>query len=154
MTAISGGQLPGRQLAEAYLDALARADLAAMLALFSEDALVHSPLYGPTPARQFYPALFGDTSQSVLTLLGVTHGAKADGTPLVSIWFHFDWRLPSGRPAPFDVVDVLELSADGSIAALHIVYDTADVRPAFEQDTGKRSWPGDRRAAQAGGQQA
>jgi ketosteroid isomerase-like protein len=154
VTATPGEQLARRQLAEAYLDALARADLAAMLALFSEDALVHSPLYGPTPARQFYPALFGDTSQSLLTLLGVTHGARADGTPLVSIWFHFDWRLPSGRAAPFDVVDVLELSADGRVASLHIVYDTADVRPAFEQDTGKLSWPGDRRAGPAGGEQA
>ncbi len=140
MTAAPRERLAPRQLAEAYLDALAQADLAAMLALFSEDALVHSPLYGPTPARQFYPALFGDTSQSLLTLLGVTHGAKADGTPLVSIWFHFDWRLPSGRHAPFDVVDVLELGADGRVAALHIVYDTADVRPAFEDDTGKLSW--------------
>jgi ketosteroid isomerase-like protein len=146
VTATSGEQLAPRQLAEAYLDALARADLAAMLALFSEDALVHSPLYGPTPARQFYPALFGDTSQSLLTLLGVTHGAKADGTPLVSIWFHFDWRLPSGRQAPFEVVDVLELAAGGRIAALHIVYDTADVRPAFENDTGKLSWRADPRA--------
>lgn len=154
MTATPGGQLAPRQLAEAYLDALARADLAAMLALFSEAALVHSPLYGPTPARQFYPALFGDTSQSLLTLLGVTHGAKADGTPLVSIWFHFDWRLPSGRPAPFDVVDVLELTTDGRVAALHIVYDTADVRPAFEQDTGKLSWPGDGRTGPADGEQA
>jgi ketosteroid isomerase-like protein len=154
VTAASGEQRAPGQLAEAYLGALARADLAAMLALFSEDALVHSPLYGPTPARQFYPALFGDTSQSLLTLLGVTHGVKADGTPLVGIWFHFDWRLPSGRPAPFDVVDVMELSADGSVAALHIVYDTVAVRPAFEQDTGKLSWPGDGPAGPAGGQQA
>ena len=144
MTAAPQDRLAPRQLAEAYLDALARADLAAMLALFSEDALVHSPLYGPAPARQFYPALFGDTAQALLTLLGVTSGAKADGRPLVSIWFHFDWRLPSGRRAPFDVVDVLELAPDGRIAALHIVYDTADVRPAFEKDTGQLSWHPDR----------
>jgi ketosteroid isomerase-like protein len=102
VTAAPGDRLAPRQLAEAYLDALARADLAAMLALFGED---------------------------------------------------FDWRLPSGRPAPFDVVDVLELSADSRVAALHIVYDTADVRPAFEQDTGKPSWPGDRRGDPAGGGQ-
>ena len=100
MTAAPEDRLAPGQLAEAYLDALARADLAAMLVLFSEDALVHSPLYGPAPASEFYPALFSDTSQALLTLLGVTHGAKADG----------GWRLPSGRRAPFDVVDVLELA--------------------------------------------
>jgi hypothetical protein len=48
--------------------------------------------------------------------------------------------VTSGCPAPFDVVDVLELAADGCIAALHIVHGTVDVRPAFEQETGRLSW--------------
>ena len=58
----------------------------------------------------------------------------------------FDWTLSGGRQAPFDVVDVLELAPDGRIAALRIVYDTADVRPVFEQETGKPSWHADRSA--------
>jgi hypothetical protein len=49
----------------------------------------------------------------------------------------------SGRKAPFDVIDMLELTDDGRIASLHIVYDTAQVRPAFEQETGRRSWRAD-----------
>lgn len=129
-----------QQLAEAYLDALGKADLAAMLSLFSDGALVHSPLYGPTAASDFFPALFGDTAAALLTLRGVTQGATPDGTPLICIWFRFDWRLPSGHAAPFEVVDVLELAADERIAALRIVYDTASVRPAFERETGRRSW--------------
>jgi hypothetical protein len=133
-----------QQLAEAYLSALGRADIPAMLSLFGDGALVHSPLYGPTPASDFYPALFGDTAQSRLTLRGVTQGGTPDGIPLVSIWFHFDWQLPSGQQAPFDVVDVLELAADERIAALHIVYDTARVRPLFEQEIGRSSWHEDR----------
>ena len=75
-------------------------------------------------------------------------GTAADGTPLVSIWFHFDWQLPGGRRAPFDVVDVLELDHGGHIAALRIVYDTADIRPIFEQETGRRSWQADQPASQ------
>jgi hypothetical protein len=35
---------------------------------------------------------------------------------------------------------LLELDADGLIERLRIVYDTVDVRPAFERDTGGRSW--------------
>jgi hypothetical protein len=35
----------------------------------------------------------------------------------------------------FDVVDVLELAVDGRIRALRIVYDTAVVRPIFEEAT-------------------
>jgi len=140
MVDVTMDQAAAQRLAEAYLGALGRADLTAVTGLFSETGQVHSPLYGPMPAAEFFAALFGDTSQSRLTLRGVTHGVKADGTALVSIWFHFDWRLPSGRQAPFDVIDMLELAADGRIASLHIVYDTAQVRPAFEQDTGKQSW--------------
>lgn len=133
-----------QELAEAYLGALGTADLAGMLGLFIDGALVHSPLYGPIPASDFFPVLFGDTAQARLTLRGVTQGATAGGTPLVSIWFHFDWRLPSGRQAPFDVVDVLELTPEDRIVALHIVYDTADIRPVFEQETGRLSWHQDR----------
>ena len=135
-----------QELAEAYLGALGRGDLDAMAGLFSDGALVHSPLYGPLPAVDFFPALFADTAQSRLTLRGVTHGTSAAGTPLVTIWFHFDWQLPSGQQACFDVVNVLELAADDRIAALHIVYDTADVRPVFETETagppGARTSPG------------
>jgi hypothetical protein len=103
-----------RELAEAYLDTLGRADLAMMLSLFSDGALVHSPLYGAVPASEFFPALFGDTAESRLTLRGVTQGEDAGGTPLVSIWFH----------------------------------DTADIRPIFEQETGRRSWRAGQPASQ------
>lgn len=130
---------PG-QLAHAYLAALEAADEARVLALFAADAVVHSPLYGPVPATEFYPALFRDTSRAALTLHGVTSGTSPKGTPLVGLWFHFGWRLGDGRDAPFDVVDMLELNPDGHIASLHIIYDTVEVRPAFEASTGQPSW--------------
>ena len=69
-------------------------------------------------------------------LRGVTQGATADGTPLVSIWFRFDWQPLNGKQAVFDVVDLLELAADERIDALHIIYDTADVRTAVGQEKG------------------
>jgi hypothetical protein len=128
------------ELAEVYLTALGAARVEWVLELFEPDGVVCSPLYGPVLASDFYPALFADSSRSVLTLRGVTTGSSPDGTPLVNIWFHFDWRLRSGQPAPFDVVDVLELNADGLISKLHIVYDTVETRPAFEQETGRASW--------------
>ena len=126
-------------LVKTYLDALHRADLDAILGLFAPGAVVHSPLYGPTPAPDFYRALFIDTSSAELTSKGVAEGRTSKGTPLVTFWFHFDWRLPSGVAAPFDVVDVAELDSDGRITTLSIVYDTVDVRPVFERETGS-SW--------------
>jgi hypothetical protein len=129
-------------LVAAYLRALTTADAELAVSLFSDDGLVHSPLYGQRPAADFYPALFADTSQATLTLKAVMSGEDQSGATTVSFWFHFDWRLPSGSAAPFDVVDVATLASDGKIKDLHIVYDTVDVRPAFEADVGRSSWRG------------
>ena len=126
--------MTGRALASDYLSAIERGDLDAILALFRPGATVHSPLYGPLPAAEFYPRLLADTGRSELHLRGVT----SDG-PLVSIWFRFDWTLPSGSAADFECVDMLELDEDGLITALHIFYDTATNRQAFERETGG-SW--------------
>jgi hypothetical protein len=104
------------QLARTYLDALGSADLDAMLALFTKDRQVHSPLYGPKPAASFFPELFGATTESHLTLKGFAQGAAETGGPL------------------------LELAPDGRIATLRIIYDTVLARPLLEQQTGQLSW--------------
>ncbi|WP_444978803.1 nuclear transport factor 2 family protein [Acrocarpospora macrocephala] len=120
------------RLVAGYLDALAAADADRALSLFAPGGIVHSPLYGTLPAQEFYPALFADTSESRLTLRATMTG-KRDGRTVVSFWFDFDWTLASGEPAPFTVVDVAELDDEGRITRLHIVYDTAPIRGAFER---------------------
>ena len=127
-------------LVATYLHALDTADAGLAVSLFTDDGVVHSPLYGPQPAGEFYPALFADTSQANLTLNSVMSGEDQTGRTTVSFWFHFDWRLPSGAAAPFNVVDVATLAPDGKIQALHIIYDTVDVRAAFEAEVGHSSW--------------
>lgn len=127
------------QIVAAYLHAVETADVNAMLALFADEAIVHSPLYGTLPATEFYPALFADTGSADLTLLGTMRGTSVDGRALLSFLFHFDWVLPNGTAAPFDVVDVAELDDAGQITSIRIVYDTVSVRPAFEAATGKAS---------------
>jgi hypothetical protein len=127
-------------LVAAYLRALTTADAELAVSLFTDDGSVHSPLYGPRSAAEFYPALFADTSQANLTLKSVMTGRDETGATIVSFWFHFDWRLPSGAAAPFDVVDVATLAPDGKIKDLQIIYDTVDVRPVFEADVGRSSW--------------
>lgn len=127
-------------LVAAYLRALSTADAGLAVSLFTDDGIVHSPLYGPRPAGDFYPALFADTSQANLTLESLMSGGEQTVQTTVSFWFHFDWRLPSGAAAPFDVVDVAALASDGKIKDLHIIYDTVDVRIAFEAEVGRSSW--------------
>ncbi len=131
---------PAAHLVEVYLRALSTADADLAVSLFTDDGMVYSPLYGPLPATDFYPLLFADTSEANLTLSSVMSGEDRSGRPTLSFWFHFDWRLPSGAAAPFDVVDVVTLAPDGRITDLHIVYDTVDVRPVFEAEAGRPSW--------------
>jgi hypothetical protein len=126
-------------LVAAYFHDLSTADTILAVSLFTDDGIVHSPLYGARPAREFYPALFADTSQANLTLKAVMRGEDQAGQMTVSFWFHFDWRLPSGTAAPFDVVDVATLAPDGKVKELHIIYDTVDVRRAFETEVGRSS---------------
>ncbi|WP_248239456.1 nuclear transport factor 2 family protein [Microbacterium kunmingense] len=114
-----------------YLSSLEAGDTTRILRLFATDAIIHSPLYGERSAADFYPALFADTEQSRLTLRSVMTG-KRDGRDILSFWFDFDWVLASGEPAPFTVVDVAELDDAGLIERLHIVYDTAPIRGAFD----------------------
>ena len=123
------------ELVARYLEALRDADVVKALALFAAEATVNSPLYGSMPAAEFYPALFADTAESALTLRATMVGGTAEH-PVISFWFDFDWTLANGEPAPFTVVDVAELDAGGRIETLHIVYDTAPIRAAFERQHG------------------
>ena len=107
------------ELIDEYLAALEVGDAERVLAIFAPDGIVHSPLYGSVPARQFYPTLFADTAEAKLTLRRVFR----DDREAVAFWFDFAWVLADGTPAPFTVVDIAELTEDGLIANLHIIYD-------------------------------
>lgn len=115
------------KLVSDYLAALEHSDLNRVLSLFADDGVVNSPLYGRLSAAEFYPKLFADTEESRLHLRQVF----TSGESSVAFWFDFDWVLADGTPAPFSVVDVAELNESGLITALHIVYDTAPLRQAF-----------------------
>lgn len=115
-------------LVQTYLLALSNADAALATSLFAPDGIVNSPLYGDLPAREFYPTLFADTAESVLSLRSTL--LSADGSTL-AFWFDFGWVLADGTPAPFTVVDVAELNEEGLITRLHIVYDTHPIRASW-----------------------
>jgi ketosteroid isomerase-like protein len=119
------------ELIDEYLAALEVGDAERVLALFAPDGIVHSPLYSAVPARQFYPTLFADTAELRITLRRVFR----DDREAVAFWFDFTWVLADGASASSTVVDIAELTEDGLIASLHIVYDTAPIRGDFEQAT-------------------
>ena len=118
------------ELCRRYLDALNRSDLEGVLALFTADAQVRSPLYGERDARRFYTDLFADSARSETRLLHVFK--SNEGEPAVALHFAYAWTLQSGVVVRFECADIFPLSADGTrFAGLTILYDTAPVRGAF-----------------------
>jgi hypothetical protein len=65
-------------------------------------------------------------------------GASSATREAVAFWFDFAWVLADGTSAPFTIVDIAELTEDGLIANLHIIYDTSPIRGDFEQATHTR----------------
>ncbi len=125
-----------KELCNLYLEALNKADLRTVQAMFSSDGVVISPLYGEQNAHDFYASLFADTSRSETKLLNVFDNSD-DGTA-VALHFQYVWTLKGGKVVNFECVDVFELSDDRQqFKKLTIIYDTAHLRDDFERVTGQ-----------------
>jgi hypothetical protein len=104
-----------------YLEAVTSGELTRVLALFTRDAVVHSPTQsGPKKAQEFYPALLEKTK-------GTTFRAKSffAGEPPGTAAVLFDYCKPDA-PA-FDCVDIFAFDAQGKIKELWIIFDTKNL---------------------------
>lgn len=110
----------------AYFAALDSNDLDAMLALFSVDAVVLSPMLGEVRAATFFPKVFGASSATAITVFDVL--VSAEGYPRAVGYFNYDWTLKDGSEITFDAADVFDFDADGRIAKMTILYDTHPIR--------------------------
>jgi ketosteroid isomerase-like protein len=118
------------ELGERYLKAIEGGDAAEVLALFTDDAVVVSPLYGEAPAKAFYPVLLGDTRRAAFEVVDVFASTRDPRS--LAVRTRSRWTLSSGFSAEIDGVHLLGLDATGEkIAALNVLYDTAAVRETF-----------------------
>jgi len=113
-----------------YLNALDQGNLEKILALFSKDAVVVSPLYGTMPAEKFYKKLFVDTYNSQTSLLNIFNSTR--NSAAMALHFLYKWTLKNGKTLDFECIDVFELTDDKKyFKKLTIIYDTAPVREDF-----------------------
>lgn len=110
-----------------YLHALEKKSYQDIIALFTDDAIVNSPLYGNVKASHFFKELFNDTAQSTLTVIHTFTSAQAG-----AVHFLYTWELKDGSTFSFECVDVFDI-ADAKINQLTIIYDTCHVRTPFEK---------------------
>lgn len=102
-----------------------------IIKLFSNDASVHSPLYGEIKAKKFYQDLFKDTSKSKITLMNIF--VSQNNSQIAAGHFRYDWILKNGTLTSFECVDVFRFAKYGKIAELTIIYDTSKIRTSFEE---------------------
>src|SRR3954454_8097501 len=119
-----------KNILETYLKSLEAGDAKTIISLFSENGVIHSPLYGDVPAKDFYKDLFDDTTQSVITLSNIFQSSTNLNT--AAAHFKYEWTLKNGTKTNFEAVDVFVFDEHGKIKEMTIIYDTAKTRRAFE----------------------
>ncbi|WP_086823319.1 nuclear transport factor 2 family protein [Allokutzneria sp. NRRL B-24872] len=121
--------LRARATVERYLELLAAADVDGVIALFTSDGTVVSPLYGTLPASRFYPKLVADTQRSEIEQQDLYVSVRDPRR--VAVEFRYGWTMSDGTRTSFDCVDTIELDDVGRIVQLRIIYDTHPLRAAW-----------------------
>ncbi|WP_242202257.1 nuclear transport factor 2 family protein [Aestuariivivens insulae] len=118
------------EVANSYLKYLENGNIEQIIALFDEDGIVESPLYGTKSTSVFYNTLNNDTSASKLNLKGIFEQINSN---TIALYFTYIWTLKNNETVTFDVVDIIEFSAKNKIKTLKIIYDTAITRKLVER---------------------
>ncbi|GGG57373.1 hypothetical protein GCM10011414_29020 [Croceivirga lutea] len=117
-------------IAKAYLKHLENGDFEKVVALFNENGMVESPIYGLKKAVDFYSNLSADTSASKLHFKAIFEEKTRNH---FALYFAYEWTLKNNEQVKFDVVDIIELDSDNKIAQLKIIYDTVVARGIIEK---------------------
>ena len=119
-----------KEIIQHYLNALGTGDLGKIIQLFSDDAIIHSPLYGDVLAKIFFTDLFADTSQSEISLLNTFTNLEKPG--LFAAHFRYFWILKNGAETSFECIDIFQFDEQGKIKEMTIIYDTWHIRDGFK----------------------
>ncbi len=119
-----------KEIAKTYISHLENGKIKQVIALFTQNGIVESPLYGIKKASDFYLELSNDTTNSELSLLGIFEEQESN---TIALYFTYKWTLKNNQIVKFDVVDIIEFDNDNKISKLKIIYDTVIARKLVEQ---------------------
>lgn len=120
-----------KDIIQQYLAGLESGNIESIVSLFSDDAIVHSPLYGDMPAKDFFKSLVADTTRSDISLINIF--SSIDQPDTCAAHFRYHWTLKGGTATSFECVDVFQLNELGKIKVLTIIYDTHKTRELFDR---------------------
>lgn len=116
----------------AYLSALNQGNLDNVMKLFTEEAIVISPLYGKMPVKDFYNKLFADTNTSSTELLNIFLSTAENKS--IALHFNYKWKMKNDFIETFECIDVFNLNdSQDRFNKLTIIYDTYKLRDNFNQ---------------------
>jgi ketosteroid isomerase-like protein len=106
-----------------YLAAMEQGQLDQVLACFTPDGIIVSPVYGEVPVGPFYEKLFADTISAQVNLGAIYQDIECEER--LAAQFAYVWERRDGSRIATDLVDLFEF-APGSdrIARLKIIFDT------------------------------
>jgi len=114
---------PREATVRAYLAAMAAGDLDGVLACFTAEGKVSSPVYGGVPVADFYRRLFADTASAEVKIRNIFSAEHQ-----LAAHFGYRWALKSGAKTETDLVDIFDFMAGSDkISHLQIVFDTAKI---------------------------
>ncbi|APZ47110.1 hypothetical protein BW723_12815 [Polaribacter reichenbachii] len=118
-----------KEIAKQYITHLENGNIKQVVALFNENGMVDSPLYGIKKADEFYRELNSDTANSELHLKGIF---EENDSSSLALYFTYKWTLKNNKKVEFDVVDIIEFDNQNKINKLKIIYDTVTARKLVE----------------------
>lgn len=118
------------EVVKAYFDALNSGSYERITKLFSKFAIVDSPLYGKMQASEWAKDLLADTAKSNVTIIDIFESKKFGS---IAARYNYQWILKNSHFASFEGVDLFQVSPEGKIDKLTIVYDTAKVRDTWKK---------------------
>lgn len=119
-----------KEIAKEYITHLENGYIEQVIALFSQNGIVDSPLYGIKKANDFYLELNNDTANSELSLLGIFEENDSNN---LALYFTYKWTLKNNQIVEFDVVDIIEFDSQNKISKLKIIYDSVIARKLVGQ---------------------
>lgn len=118
---------------QSYFHNLEQRDYQKLIALFAEEAVVVSPLYGNKRATDFYKELFLDTSKSKITMKNIF--TRSQQSNIAAAHFLYEWTMKDNKVTSFECIDIFEfvMNDNEKIKKLTIVYDTFQIRSRFDE---------------------
>jgi hypothetical protein len=116
------------ELSLQYRKAVKKRDLEAVLAVFSPDALIVTPLKGSCDVRTYHEWLFATVERSTVKVINAFQAMNSE--ICLAVLADYEWLMHDGRVVNFSGMSVFDFSVDKmKIKKLSTFYDTSVVRP-------------------------